>query len=89
MGDDKKIPDSLPMGLIEEVQNPDGTREVTIHGADCARTKQVYDAVRRGDEPPAPWERTAARCGPARVNSDAYRSGWETIFGKKVEAGQA
>ena len=27
--------------------------------------------------------------GPAMVNSDAYRSGWDGIFGKKPAVGQA
>lgn len=26
------------------------------------------------------------RSGPAKVNSDAYREGWDRIFGKKMDA---
>lgn len=29
------------------------------------------------------------RGGPAMVNSSAYRSGWDTIFGSKTAVGQA
>lgn len=32
---------------------------------------------------------TSESCGPAMVNSSAYRSGWDTIFGKKTDVGQA
>lgn len=27
--------------------------------------------------------------GPAKVTSEAYRQGWDSIFGKKQEVGQA
>lgn len=29
------------------------------------------------------------RDGPAKVTTDAYRDGWDTIFGKKTPIGQA
>lgn len=32
-----------------------------------------------------PLERRSTRSGPARVNSAAYRDGWDRIFGQKPE----
>lgn len=33
--------------------------------------------------------RVRATSGPAKVNSDAYRTGWENIFGAKQTVGEA
>lgn len=34
-------------------------------------------------------EQSSTRKGPAKVSSQAYRSGWEALFGKKNPVGQA
>jgi hypothetical protein len=46
------------------------------------RYGNLYDVI--------PFPESASRAkGPSKVNSDAFRSGWDTIFGKKVPVGQA
>ena len=39
--------------------------------------------------PDCPLYRESKEDGPAKVNSEAYRRGWETIFGKKQPVGEA
>lgn len=89
MSDEPKVPEHPPEFLVEDVVQADGTRHRVVHGADCERTRQVHAALRRGEQPPHPDSPQAAKCGPAQVATDAYRTGWETIFGKDVEVGQA
>lgn len=86
-----QIPKHRPSLLIEQVEQPDGTTRLEVHGRDCARTAEVHDAALRGEEPPHPHSPSAARCGPAKVTSDAYRAGWDAINwgGKRKEVGQA
>lgn len=74
---------------VEHWTAPDGTTYTESHGPSCARTQQIVDAVERGERLPPPGTPTAARCGPAMVNSDAFRDGWEGIFGKKLVVGEA
>lgn len=52
------------------------------HGTDCPLNgsfRRVAHAARE----------CATESGPAQVATPAYRSNWETIFGKHVDAGQA
>jgi hypothetical protein len=88
MNDDEKKPKL--MGLMEHVQSrEDGSWRVDVHGPSCERTREVESALSRGQAPPHPDAPKAARCGPAKVTTDAYRSGWDGIFGRKQEVGQA
>jgi hypothetical protein len=91
MSDDEKppIPENPPFILAEEVHLPDGSVRHDLHGPDCARTREVHAALRRGEVPPHPDSPRAVKCSPAMVNSNVYREGWSTIFGKKTAIGQA
>ena len=75
--------------LIEHRHDRKGACRTEVHGPSCARTREVVDALERGTEPRHPDDPAAARCGPAMVNSDAYRSNWETIFGGRAVVGVA
>ena len=71
--------------FIEDRKLDDGTIVRIPHGPDCAKTRAAV-ARAEGREGPSPSE---TKCGPAMVNSEAFKTNWETIFGKKVAAGQA
>lgn len=88
MSDDDQFRHDAPH-LIEQVVGEDGKVRFQAHGSTCPRTQQVVRAMQRGEMPPHPDAPNAARCGPAMVNSDAYREGWETLFGKKTIVGVA
>lgn len=89
MSDDneRKIPGSPSSALLEERELPDGTHVLDLHGRDCPRTKEVYEALRGGREPPPPNHENP--CKPAMVSSDAYRTGWERLFGGRGTVGRA
>lgn len=87
MSDDKKK--HRFEGLIENIQDKDGSWRSEVHPHRCERVKQVETALNNGERLHHPDCAQAAKCGPAMVNSDAYRSGWEGIFGKKPVVGQA
>ena len=61
---------------------------VTRHGPDCPVTKQIRET---GDELVAlAGERAnSEKSGPPKCNSNAYRRGWDNIFGGQQEVGQA
>lgn len=85
--DEKKV---VPIGIIEHVQDPrDLSWRVETHGAHCARTREVYEAFARGEAPRHPDHPQAARCGPAKVTTDAYRDGWDGLFGARQPRGEA
>ena len=46
------------------------------------RCGNLYDVI-------PPPESTTSTKGPPNVNSEAFRAGWDTIFGKKIPVGQA
>ncbi len=83
--------DEKPVGMVDIIAQADGTLEVEAHGADCARTQEVYEAFQKGEAPRHPREERAARCGPAQVATEAFRNGWDAISwsGKRQERGQA
>ena len=76
-------------GLIEHTHDADGACRTESHGSNCGRTQQVREALERGEMPPPAGSYEATRCGPPRVNSDAYRAGWAMIFGQKQTVGSA
>jgi hypothetical protein len=51
-------------------------------GEPFLRAETLYDAP-AGSAPAVP------KSGPAMVNSTQYQAGWDRIFGKKAEVGQA
>lgn len=76
-------------GVVDLVQSSaDGSWSAQVHGPGCERTRGVKAALRAGQAPPHP-NASQARCGPVKVNSEAFRTGWEGIFGKKPEVGLA
>ena len=77
-------------GVVEEVYAAGG-RRLDVYGPTCERTRQVAEAFERGEAPPHPDDPRAARCGPARVTTEAYRAGWDAInwSGRRKEVGQA
>lgn len=84
-----KVPKDPPLALVDLIHDPvDHSTSVEVHGSECARTREVHQAMLEGRDPPAPHEDGGCK-GPAKVNSDAYRSGWDSIFGKKQAVGQA
>ncbi len=84
---DPKI--KIKLGGITEIVERKGEVRVDHHDESCARTREVEDAINEGKPVRHPDDPQAARCGPAMVNSDAFREGWDTIFGKKQTVGQA
>lgn len=80
MSDEKRDRDPLddpPAAYIESEQLPDGTVKTTVHEARCPVTLRA-------------WEEAKRQRGPAKVNSAAFRSGWDVTFGgKKATVGQA
>lgn len=85
-----ETPFGIP-GVVELIGSSDGSCRVQTHGPHCRRTQQVAEAVESGSEIPHPDSPHAARCGPAKITSDAYRAGWDAInwSGKKTTVGQA
>lgn len=57
------------------------------HSAELERGE--YEVVIPRNPRPRPQQELAAGDGPAQVASDAYRDGWERIFGRKQPAGEA
>ena len=87
-GDDGPAPGAAVM-VIDRVLLPDGSVRTDLHGPTCARTREVAEAFVRGVAPP-PAGPGRPRCdGPARVTSDAYREGWDMIFGGRQPRGEA
>lgn len=82
-------PWKLNHGIVEIIGDKDGSTRIQHHGSECARTHEVRDALNEGKMPRHPDHPKAAKCGPAMVNSEAFRTNWETIFGKKQVVGQA
>lgn len=62
-------------------------RRVDPEFAPCIEGPLIEDVVPSSDG----WFRASLteRRGPVKVNSEAYRRGWERIFGKKPEVGEA
>ena len=88
MKDDEKK--ATPIGMVERVQNPyDLSWRLDVHGPRCERTREVYAAIERGEHPRHPDDPRAARCGPAKVTTDAYRDGWDGLFGSPQPRGEA
>ena len=59
-----------------------------VHGPTCPVTeafREITDEMvgRAGEEA------DATNSGPAKFATNAYRQGWDNIFGKKQEVGQA
>jgi hypothetical protein len=99
MGKDKK--DMLTMGPELEDgrypyirERPDGTMSTGLVGPPCADGQPMGDALfLKHDEGPVfevVHEHHGAKKakGPVKVTTDAYRSGWDGIFGSKT-VGQA
>lgn len=89
-----KAKDEMPFGvpgIVEHVADSNGNCRLDVHGPACERTREVAEALAKGEMPPHPDASRAARCGPAKVASDAYRAGWDAINwgGKKVPVGEA
>lgn len=61
---------------------------VVRHGPDCPVTK-AFREVAEEMIGKAGEEANSENAGPAKYNSKAYRQGWDNIFGKKTEVGQA
>ena len=70
---------------LETRELPDGTRVTIPHGPACAKTQAAVERARTGQGP----HPGGTHCGPAMVNSEAYKTNYETIFGKRVRAGEA
>ncbi len=68
--------------LLERAAHLAG-RVATGHPDPCPVGKLARDVVR------AVRRELAGGDGPAQVASDAYRDGWDTLFGKKQVVGQA
>lgn len=75
--------------VVDHVRQPDGSIRTDLHGPSCARTREVAEAFVRGVAPP-PARPGRPQCdGPPRVTTDAYREGWDTIFGGRQPRGEA
>lgn len=77
---DRKRGDMV-VAVMEPEQQTDGTTRMRLHGPSCPKTRRVDDAFAAAGE--------TRRSGPAQVSTDAYREGWETIFGARQTRGQA
>ena len=72
-----------PLFLIEHLHDKDGACRNEVHGPTCPRTQwAVADLERREAS-----SRTTS--GPAQVSTDAYRAGWQMIFGGSTPVGSA
>ena len=69
--------------LLKEGQSLNGYDEVVAIKYDYQRGDYEVESVYNSGHPPIE-EVLAASNGPAKVNSDAYRAGYERIFGKST-----
>lgn len=65
--------------------------EAAEHSSNCPVAKALRHAAAnvRASAQGAPWQGSYGQSGPAQVATPAYRSNYETIFGKKMQAGLA
>jgi hypothetical protein len=61
---------------------------VVKHGPTCPVTQALREVAEQVIGK-AGEEADSENAGPAKYNSTAYRNGWDNIFGKKPEVGQA
>lgn len=90
--------DGEPTGFVD-IHRPDHTHGLGIvvkkplpgltEGPDSFYAKRDPDGSYRPVSTGASVPAAPTSCGPAKVNSEAFRDGWSRIFGGKAERGQA
>ena len=85
MADDKMPPSTDRYILLEHTHDQNGACNLEVHPPDCSHTAAAVANLRQRGLVPT----HAVRSGPAQVATDAYRQGWDTIFGGRQPVGVA